>query len=431
MNRTDIMSNGAQVQDICLGEILHSYSLDTANAQLNFTLAQHYDRIDHKAAAITHYTRAAERTTDTTLQYECLIRTALCFDWQGTRGLSVRGLLQRAITVAPRRPEAYYYLSRWYEHDNTVESWVNCYTVAVQALEFADFSLQPVVAYPGKWGLLFEKAVAAWWVGHCEESKNIFVELLTKHQIDNVHRHAVLRNLGICSKKETLFTRNKYGRLLRRFPGSDTIDRNYSEAYQDMFVLTMLNGKRNGTYLELGAGNPFFENNTWLLASQFGWTGISIEYDRKLVDEWVKNGRSGCIFGNALEMNYASLLESVPGEYIDYLQVDLDPPGVSLKALKKVLSESGKKFRVITFEHDSYCTIDNTVQQESIKILHEAGYMRIGVDIAPDSWRNYEDWWVHPESVSLSAETLKEYFRAPKLLEKAVMAEELFLSTTT
>lgn len=416
------------LQPDSLSTLLRAYSEDPANAQLNFTLAKYYDKIDQKASAVTYYTRAAERTTDVSLQYECLIRAALCFEWQGTRGLSVRGLLQRALTVAPARPEAYYYLSRWYENDNTVESWVNCYTVAVQGLAFADFTLQPVVEYPGKWGLLFEKAVSAWWVGLCEESKDIFIELLTKYPIDRVHRQATIRNLGMMNqfvtKEIVTFTRDKYSRLLNRFPGSDTIERNYSEAYQDMFVLTALNGKRNGTYLELGAGNPFYGNNTWLLESRFGWTGISIDYDQKLVDEWPKNGRNGCVFGDALQVNYASLLSSIPGEFVDYLQVDLDPPEISLAALRKVLSESGKKFRVITFEHDSYCHLDNTVQQESIEVLRDAGYVRVGIDIAPDSWRNYEDWWVHRDCLE-HHDRFESWKRSNG---RAVMAEELFLS---
>ena len=34
---------------------------------------------------------------------------------------------------------------------------------------------------------------------------------------------------------------------------------------QDMFVLTVLNGKTNGTYLEIGSGDPFIGSNTALL----------------------------------------------------------------------------------------------------------------------------------------------------------------------
>ena len=66
-----------------------------------------------------------------------------------------------------------------------------------------------------------------------------------------------------------LYDRSKFDRLKYKFEGVELIDRNYSQAYQDMFVLTMLNGKRNGTYLEIGAMDAKFINNTFLLETMF------------------------------------------------------------------------------------------------------------------------------------------------------------------
>ena len=43
------------------------------------------------------------------------------------------------------------------------------------------------------------------------------------------------------------------------------IKENHSQAYQDLFVLTMLGSKKNGRYLEIGANHPTAFNNTWLL----------------------------------------------------------------------------------------------------------------------------------------------------------------------
>ncbi len=34
------------------------------------------------------------------------------------------------------------------------------------------------------------------------------------------------------------------------------IKENHSQAYQDLFVLTMLGGKKNGRYLEIGGNHP-------------------------------------------------------------------------------------------------------------------------------------------------------------------------------
>ena len=46
--------------------------------------------------------------------------------------------------------------------------------------------------------------------------------------------------------------------LKYQFPGIDMIENNYSQAFQDMFVLTMLNGKRNGTYVEIGGDHGIY-----------------------------------------------------------------------------------------------------------------------------------------------------------------------------
>ena len=56
-----------------------------------------------------------------------------------------------------------------------------------------------------------------------------------------------------------------------RFPfeGSGNIVKNHSQAGQDLFVLSVLNGKRNGKYLEIGSRRHYYGNNTWLLESEF------------------------------------------------------------------------------------------------------------------------------------------------------------------
>ena len=45
-------------------------------------------------------------------------------------------------------------------------------------------------------------------------------------------------------------TKNK---LIHSFSGQTKILENYSQAYQDLFVLSMLDGKTNGRYVEIGA----------------------------------------------------------------------------------------------------------------------------------------------------------------------------------
>lgn len=186
------------ISPIALKALLNAYLGDPGYSYNNFKIGQYYDSIGQKASAVSFYIRSAERSNDLVLQYESLIRAALCFMSQGTRGLSVRGLLQRAMALLPKRPEAYFLLSRWWEREASIEGWVNCYTLSCMGLDIADHSSPPLstwVEYPGRYGLLFERAVSGWWVGQCEESRGIFLDLLQNHPIDGSHRESVLNNL--------------------------------------------------------------------------------------------------------------------------------------------------------------------------------------------------------------------------------------------
>ncbi len=387
---------------------LYAYLGNPDDPYANMTVAFKYDSMNQWASAVSYYVRAAERTEDKQFQYAALIRASMCFDKLGTRGLSVRGLLNRAITILPKRPEAYFLLARWFEREKQVESWVNCYTNASTALEICDFDSPPLnvwVDYPGRWGLLFEKAVSAWWVGLCEEARDIFKELLTKHPLDPQHRQAVINNLSFMNQFVTKgmknYDRTKFNRLAFKFNGIEEIERNYSEAYQDMLVLSLLNGLKGGKYVEIGAGNPFYGNNTALLETKFGWTGVAIDYDEKLVDEYNKQRSVKCRHADALKLDYEELLAPM-GRDIDYLQIDIDPPDNSLAVLKKIPFNK-HRFAVITFEHDAYCQLYPTVREEARQYLQSLGYRMIARNIAPDNWRNYEDWWYYPELVEAKA----------------------------
>ena len=66
------------------------------------------------------------------------------------------------------------------------------------------------------------------------------------------------------------YFKKDYDNLRHKFPGAENIENNYSQAFQDMFVLSMLDGKRNGTYVEIGGDHPVVINNSYLLESEFG-----------------------------------------------------------------------------------------------------------------------------------------------------------------
>ena len=165
-------------------QLLTEYSLDTENAELNFNVALWYEKNGQNAAALSYFLRCAERSEDKLLAYEALIHGSNCYDRQGTRDGTAKGILQQAMCLYPERPEARYLLSRFSEKR---EWWQDCYIYASEALDNCDFTCQPLktdVEYPGIHGLLYEKAVASWWWGKNHQCKDILLEIKEKYQLD-------------------------------------------------------------------------------------------------------------------------------------------------------------------------------------------------------------------------------------------------------
>lgn len=162
-------------------ELLNKYSLDVENPEYNFQLALMYDELGQTASAISFYLRAAELSNDLELSYTALLRMGLCFEKQGRRNLTVKGKYLQAITVLPKRPEAYYLLARIQRRE---ELFHEAYTTIEIALSISDFSLEKLICdvqYPGYHGFIFEKAICSWWWGKSTESKNLFTDIYTNY----------------------------------------------------------------------------------------------------------------------------------------------------------------------------------------------------------------------------------------------------------
>lgn len=385
-------------------ELVKEYIVDPNNAELNFNVAVCYDNIGQMASAVSYYLRAAERTDEILLKYESLIRAALCFERQGSRNFTVKGLIQHAISTCPTRPEAYFYLGRHYE---SIQEWHECFLIASIGETVADKnpeSLRTQIDYPGFYGITFLKSVSSWWCGLCDDSRKTLEELIKDPTIAPEYRTLCINNLSKISSHssssfDTYTYKEKYNLYQFKFPGLEKVERNFSESYQDMFILSMLNGKRNGTYLEIGAGNSFYGNNTALLETQFDWTGVSLDIEESFVEAFARDRKNPCLLKNALYVDYDRFLAGLDfPSTIDYLQLDCDPPEITYQILLTIPFDS-HKFRVITFEHDYYTDTSKDLQEKSIKYLESYGYVRVVNNIAPDDWRSYEDWWVHPDLV--------------------------------
>jgi len=371
--------------------------------RVNFLLGYEYDTRGQIAAALSLYLRTAETTSSKDLQYECLLRNFLNLSKQKGRAHSATGQLYHAMALLPRRPEAHFLLSRFYERN---QKWQEAYTAASVGLEFINEEIPKLVTdveYPGPYALYFQKAISAWWIGKCDEARYLLRWLMDNYSMNDTFTNAARQNL-IKIKGNiypiTLYTENKHENLKVKFKKSDKIQKNYAQTYQDMFVLTMLNGKQKGTYLEVGSGNPYHNNNTALLELEYKWRGISIDFDQNEVEAFRAARKNTVHCLDATKVDYREMLDKANlGTDIDYLQLDCDPPSNTYAILESMPFDK-YRFAVITYEHDHYNDTSQTFRDSSRKYLQERGYELVVGDISADKNSSYEDWWVHPELVS-------------------------------
>lgn len=201
--------------------------------------------------------------------------------------------------------------------------------------------------------------------------------------------------------KEELFKKNKMKyqkeKLKIKFEGYDTFDENNSQAAQDLFVLMCLNGKKNGSFLDLGCNDPIQISNTYLLESKFDWNGVGMDIDSNHIAKYDNIRKCKAYVQDATQINFDEVLKNYDSNHIDYLSLDLEPADVTLECLKKIPFDK-VEFSVITFEHDSY-RFGEYCRDISRMIFEGAGYVRICSDVS-NVYNIYEDWYYNPKYVN-------------------------------
>ena len=232
----------------------------------------------------------------------------------------------------------------------------------------------------------------------------------------------ILRNEKIRAKNELEFILKmpdtSLERLLQHFGKSK------SQLGQDLFVLSELDFKTNGFFVEFGATNGIDLSNTYLLETDFEWTGILAE-PAKCWQSELKQNRSAfiedlcvwedstsiLIFNETLSPELSTIASFSSGDshrqsresgreysvetislndllikynaphHIDYLSIDTEG---SEFLILSALDFEKFSFSVITCEH-AY-----TEKREDIKNLLEAhGYVRKYTELSA-----FDDWYV-------------------------------------
>jgi hypothetical protein len=185
--------------------------------------------------------------------------------------------------------------------------------------------------------------------------------------------------------------------LKYKFNNLNLIKNNYSQAFQDMFVLSMLDGKKDGIYIEIGGDDPIVINNTYLLESEYGWKGISFEIESEKVNHYNSIRKNNCICANAITADYSKIFKDNNfSTQIDYLQLDIDPAEQTLACLKNLPLDT-YRFSVITYETDAYRSSSQLVE-ESRSIFKDYGYELIAKDVL-NCGHPFEDWYVDPNVI--------------------------------
>lgn len=176
-----------------------------------------------------------------------------------------------------------------------------------------------------------------------------------------------------------------------------------SQAGQDRFVLSALQNKQNGTFLEIGSNDSIFINNTYILETLYKWSGIMVEYDEKFLCSYETLRKNSIhVIQDATTIDYKQLLHDFPVN-IDYLQIDLEVRNRSTLTVLEMLDKdvfNEHKFAVVTFEHDIYNGDYFGTRDASRKIFEKHGYILTCPDVR-DKNLPFEDWYVYPSLVDM------------------------------
>lgn len=144
----------------------------------NAKLALAYEKQGQISAAITFYLRTAEfgRVTQPALTYASLIKLSQCFISLGDRAHTVMNSLLQAVSFDPSRREAYFFLAQIAERE---KEWQQCMTWTSIGLAQKEQEPLPMDVGYKNYGLLFERAVSAYWLGKRDMSLELFKHLKT------------------------------------------------------------------------------------------------------------------------------------------------------------------------------------------------------------------------------------------------------------
>lgn len=176
--------------------------------------------------------------------------------------------------------------------------------------------------------------------------------------------------------------------------------KSYSQAGQDRYVQTMLQGKRNGRYIEIGAFDPVNISNTFSLENEFSWSGFSLDIVPNFVDKFNSTRVNECFLADGTKFDYGGKIKELWGDIdrIDYPQVNCELVETTFNSLCAVPLDR-YRFSVITFETEFYSS-GRQYRDLSRSYLWNHGYFLVASNVNNIGGDPFEDWWIDPTVIN-------------------------------
>ena len=378
-------------------KLLNDVVLDYDNPEKIYALAREYDKLEQGSGAHSFYLRAADMSPGKTfeekwLQYKCMILSAFIYERNENRNQSVQGLLKIAIATLPNRPEAYYFMAKLKKDQEDYREGLMYAQIGLQFV--GEGSTDNDVGYPGDNALSLLYARCKWKTDGRDDSKNLAFDLKFKNKLNKKDEKTADVLLAEHGYPSTLaYDPELYGYYKFKFNGMEDIETNYSRHFQDMFVLSVLDGKRDGTFIEIGSGHPELFNNTLLLEKDFGWRGLNIDSSERFAHIFSRSRKTNMIHADAAGTDYNQVFkQQCLEQHVDFLRINCE--FASIEALKNMPFDK-HEFGIIQFPHNA-TRWGPQFRDESRNILSKIGHIQLVPHVAVDGTQNYEDWWVHP-----------------------------------
>jgi FkbM family methyltransferase len=388
-------------------QLLHDYIQDPTNPLKCYNLAVNYYMLKHYGEAVSFFLRAAEHS-EGDLRFNSMLHVAFCYRELKGRNYTLNSIYKSLVAQYPERPEPYYHLAKLCETENANVDGYMWANLALKYIKNVNTKFEHLELI-GEAEILFLKSHFAWLMDKPVEARFTLNRILKEYRYQlNEEQLAYLGGrltaFGMAPEWKTIQkydNKDNKWRWIYHFDGIDQIDHNHSQALQDMFALYCHNGKRNGTYLEVGAAYPYYTNNSALL-EEFGWRGVGLELNDDMIKNYNEFRKNKSLKINALEADYDALLTEYCGTTdIDYLQLDIKTSSDTYEALKKIPFDK-YRFAVITYEHDDYVDTTQSFKQKARELLWSKGYALAVPDVSPIDGYSFEDWWIHPDLIDIT-----------------------------